>query len=208
LTANHCLKGSTIKAEDYLVRAGEWDRSSTLEFAPHHDRQVSNVISHPQYYSGGLHNDVAILKWNHPLEKEVNMAPICLPDERETFAIGTYCTVTGWGKQSEQAAATTDKLKFVKVPIVNHATCERQFQDNRLGRRFRLHESFICAGGEEGLDSCTNDGGSPIICPRSDGSFVLAGLVSWGLDCGQKNVPGAYTNIQYLLKWIKNQSIN
>lgn len=133
----------------------------------------------------------------------MNVAPICLPDETDLFEPGKYCTVTGWGKKDE-SSLTSDKLKFVKVPIVNRETCERQFQQNRLGARFRLHDSFICAGGEEGKDSCTNDGGSPLICPTKDDSFVLAGLVSWGLDCGQKNVPGAYTNIQNLLKWIKS----
>lgn len=204
LTANHCLKGTKINPSDYLIRAGEWDRNSTLEFAPHHDRQVVKIISHPNYYSGGLHNDVAVLKWQNPLEKEVNVAPICLPDEKEVIQVGTYCTVTGWGKVDDQSP-TTDKLKYVKVPIVERATCERQFQQNRLGRRFRLHESFVCAGGEEGLDSCSNDGGSPLICPRDDHSFVLVGLVSWGLDCGQKNVPGAYTSITNLIRWIKNQ---
>jgi secreted trypsin-like serine protease len=203
LTANHCLKGSNNKPSNYLVRAGEWDRSNQLEFSPHQDRAVSQIIAHPEYYSGGLFNDIAIIKWQTPLENEVNIAPICLPDESDVFEAGKYCTITGWGKTDENSA-TTDILKFVKVPIVNRDTCERQFQQNRLGPRFRLHESFVCAGGEEGKDSCSNDGGSPLVCSRSDGSYVLAGLVSWGLDCGQKNVPGAYTNIQNLLKWIKS----
>lgn len=143
------------------------------------------------------------MKWIKPLENDVNIAPICLSDESEVFEAGKYCTVTGWGKKDENSA-TADKLKFVRVPIVSHSTCERQFQQYRLGPRFKLDESFICAGGEEGKDSCLGDGGSPLICPRKDGSFVLAGLVSWGLDCGQKNVPGAYTNIQHLLKWIQS----
>lgn len=204
MTANHCLKGTNIKASNFIVRAGEWDRSSELEFAPHHDRSLFQIISHPQYYSGGLFNDIAVLKWLEPLQKEVNVAPICLPSETEVFAAGEYCTVTGWGKASEDSP-TSDKLKFAKVPIVPNKTCERQFQVNRLGNRFKLHESFLCAGGEAGIDSCTNDGGSPLICPRKDGSVVLAGLVSWGLDCGLKDVPGAYTNIQNLLRWIKSQ---
>lgn len=207
LTANHCVKGSNLKPADYLIRAGEWDRSNKLEFAPHHDRQLSRIIAHPNYYSGGLYNDIVILKWQQPLEAEVNVSPICLPDQNEVIEAGKYCTVTGWGKADEQTL-TTDKLKFVKVPLVNQETCERQFQNNRLGKRFRLHESFVCAGGEEGLDSCKNDGGSPLICPRADGSYVLTGLVSWGLECGQKNVPGAYTNIKHLLPWIKSQEIN
>lgn len=203
LTANHCLKGAGVNPSNFLIRAGEWDRSSTLEYAPHHDRPVSQITSHPQYYSGGLYNDIAILKWQHPLEPEVNVRPLCLPTEFDAPELGDYCIVTGWGKSSE-SASTTDKLKFAKLPFVDRETCQRQFQNNRLGARFRLHESFACFGGEAGIDSCTNDGGSPLICPRSDGSYFLAGLVSWGLDCGQKDVHGAYTNIRHLLKWIKS----
>ena len=203
MTANHCLKGTHINPSNFLVRAGEWDRGTTLEFAPHHDRHVTQIIAHPQYYSGGLFNDIAVLKWVQPFAKEVNIAPICLPEETEVFEAGKYCTVTGWGKGDDQSR-TTDKLKFAKVPLVKRDTCERQFKNERLGQRFKLHSSFICAGGEAGIDSCTNDGGSPLVCQRNDGSFVLAGLVSWGLDCGLKDVPGAYTNVQNLLKWIKS----
>jgi len=147
LTANHCLKGISKAAINFKIRAGEWDRSSLLEYAPHHDRQVTRVIAHQQYYSGGLFNDIAILKWDQPLEKEVNVAPICLPEASEVFEAGKYCIVTAWGKVSDEAP-TTSILKFVKVPIVERATCERQLQQHRLGARFKLHESFLCAGGE------------------------------------------------------------
>lgn len=204
LTAHHCLTGNRIKAENFQVRAGEWDRASSLEIIPHQDRQVTEIVSHPKYYSGGLFNDVAIMKWQIPFENEINVAPICLPDTSDTYDnVKTYCTATGWGKVSEDETKS-DKLKFVKVPIVDRTTCQVQLQKTRLGSRFRLHESFICAGGEEGRDSCDGDGGSPLICPRKDGSYVLSGLVSWGISCGQKNVPGVYTNIRNLLDWIKN----
>lgn len=92
LTANHCLKGTHVTPSNFLVRAGEWDRSSNLEFATHQDRYVAQIISHPQYYSGGLFNDIAILKWAQPLEREVNVAAICLPEESEVFEAGKYCT--------------------------------------------------------------------------------------------------------------------
>ncbi|CAG9810820.1 unnamed protein product [Chironomus riparius] len=202
LTANHCLKSKV--PSNFQIKAGEWDRSSALEYLPHQDRSVSKIIAHPQYYAGGLYNDIAILKWNSPLKLELNVQPLCLPEENEIIPTGTRCIVTAWGKTA-QNSPTTDRLKFVRVPIVDHSKCQKQFRDFRLGPRFRLHESFVCAGGEEGLDACNNDGGSPLVCKRPDSdSYILAGLVSWGLDCGLKDVPGAYTNIFNLLKWIKH----
>lgn len=42
----------------------------------------------------------------------------------------------------------------VDVPVVSHQQCERQLQQTRLGYDFKLHQGFVCAGGEEGKDAC------------------------------------------------------
>jgi secreted trypsin-like serine protease len=202
LTANHCLKSKV--ASNFKIRAGEWNRNSTIEYLPHQDRTLSKIISHENYYSGGLHNDIAILKWNTPLTHDIHIRPICLPEDNQSIAPGTVCTAIGFGSASENSPIS-DILKFVKVPIVEHKMCEQRFQNFRLGNRFKLHESFICAGGEQGFDTCKNDGGSPLICKQdNEESYYLAGLVSFGLGCGIKDIPGAYTNIFHLSKWIKN----
>lgn len=215
LTAHHCIASSSSRAvnvDNFLVRAGEWDRASIFEVIGHQDRLVNEIVLHPGYYSGGLFNDLAIMKWQKPFEGEINVSPICLPEppshhdsstlSLENDSTRTYCTVTGWGKASS-AEHKSDKLKFVKVPIVDRTTCQHQLQKTRLGGRFRLHESFVCAGGEENRDSCDGDGGSPLVCPRKDGSYELTGLVSWGIGCGERNVPGVYTSIKSLQSWIR-----
>lgn len=201
ITAQHCLKSKI--PSNFIVRAGEWDRGSTLEFVPHQDRVVTRIISHPNYYAGGLFNDIAVLKFE-ALKSEANVQPLCLPDENEIIPSGTYCHVTAWGSvNATRNGKTTDKLRFVKVPIVDRNVCEKKFQSTKLGSRFKLHESFVCAGGEEGLDSCTNDGGSPLVCSNGE-SYFLYGLVSWGLGCGERGIPGVYTNVPHLLRWIKS----
>jgi secreted trypsin-like serine protease len=47
------------------------------------------------------------------------------------------------------------------------------------------------------------DGGGPLVCAREDGRYVLAGVTSWGIGCGQKDVPGVYAKVTSFLDWIK-----
>ena len=57
-------------------------------------------------------------------------------------------------------------MKAVTMPLTRHDTCQAAMQKTRLGSGFILHDTFLCAGGEvEGQDSCTGDGGSPLVCP-------------------------------------------
>ncbi|XP_023312943.1 serine protease 44-like, partial [Anoplophora glabripennis] len=101
-------------------------------------------------------------------------------------------------------------LKKVEVPFVNHTQCQTLLRSTRLGKRFNLDKSFMCAGGEKGRDACMGDGGSPLMCATHLGSdrYFQAGMVSWGIDCGTENVPGVYTDVPEAVEWIKNELNN
>jgi hypothetical protein len=45
-------------------------------------------------------------------------------------------------------------LKKVDVPVVPRDACLQSLRKTRLGPYFKLHESFICAGGVRGKDTC------------------------------------------------------
>lgn len=92
-------------------------------------------------------------------------------------------------------------MKEVDVPIIGHQQCEQQLRNTRLGYNYQLNPGFVCAGGEEGKDACKGDGGGPMVCERN-GVWQLVGVVSWGIGCGQVNVPGVYVKVAHYLDWI------
>ena len=63
-------------------------------------------------------------------------------------------------------------LKEVVIPLVRNKKCQSLLRKTRLGPFFKLDDSFICAGGQKDIDTCKGDGGSPLTCEQSDGSWV------------------------------------
>nr|XP_034180837.1 uncharacterized protein LOC117604636 isoform X1 [Osmia lignaria]XP_034180838.1 uncharacterized protein LOC117604636 isoform X1 [Osmia lignaria] len=202
LTAAHCIK--TYAPRDLRVRLGEWDVNHDVEFYPYIERDVASVQVHPEFYAGTLYNDIAILRIDHDVDfqKNPHISPACLPNTREDFT-RNRCWTTGWGKDAfGDFGKYQNILKEVDVPVVSNQICEQQMRRTRLGPGFNLHPGFICAGGEEGKDACKGDGGGPMVCERN-GRWQLAGIVSWGIGCGQPGVPGVYARVSHYLDWIQ-----
>ncbi|XP_061396608.1 phenoloxidase-activating factor 2-like [Musca vetustissima] len=205
LTGAHCV--IKIEPNELIVRAGEWDTKSENEILPHVDRRVHEIIRHEQFHKGAGHNDVALLILNEPFEWQENIRPICLP-ESNINVDNQRCYATGWGKDNfNREGQYQTILKKIDLPIVPHDQCEENLRQTRLGLRYELHESFICAGGEKGKDTCKGDGGSPLVCPLpgTTGRFYQAGIVAWGIECGQENIPGVYANVPHLRSWISEK---
>lgn len=205
LTAAHCIQNKT--PQQLKVRAGEWDTQTKNEIFPHQDRDVAEIIIHPEYYKGALYNDVGLLLMNQPVELAENVQTACLPPANMAFD-HNRCAASGWGKDVFGRDGKYQViLKKIELPIVPRTTCQDSLRRTRLGRRFVLHNSFICAGGEPGKDTCKGDGGSPLVCPipGAINRYYQAGIVAWGIGCGENQVPGVYVNVPLFRNWIDQQ---
>ncbi|XP_011693341.1 PREDICTED: serine protease 42-like isoform X2 [Wasmannia auropunctata] len=205
LTAAHCVNGK--QPHELKVRAGEWDTQTKNEIYPHQDRDIEKVIVHEGFHSGALYNDYAILILKTPVDYAENVDIVCLADLYANFD-GSRCFASGWGKDVFGKEGRYQViLKRVELPVVPHNTCQDIMRTTRLGKYFLLDRSFICAGGELGKDTCKGDGGSPLVCPvKNDPTrFVQAGIVAWGLGCGENGTPGVYANIAHARRWIDEQ---
>lgn len=190
LSAAHCVAA----APDHRlhVRAGEWDTRHTGERWPHQDRTVRRTVVHPDYEPATVRNDIALLFLHDAVRlaawsltrtpTPTHIGTVCLPPAGRTFAAGSACWVSGWGKDGfGRGGRFQAVMKRVRVPLVGRTTCERALRATKLGPYFRLDASFVCAGGVEGRDACKGDGGSPLVCEQQranedaadDGSLVM-----------------------------------
>ncbi|XP_014289643.1 phenoloxidase-activating factor 2 [Halyomorpha halys] len=202
LTAAHCV---TKKNDDstLIVRAGEWDTQRANEIYPHQNRKVTRTIIHPGFNGGNLWNDYALLVVDTPFKFAQNIDTVCLASPGPV-PLSRECYASGWGKdQFGQKGTYQVILKKIDLPIVPKDHCITLLRKTRLGPYFRLHDSFICAGGIVGKDTCKGDGGSPLVCPveGKPGIYEVAGLVAWGIGCGDVT-PGVYAGVAYARPWI------
>ena len=99
-------------------------------------------------------HDIVLLELEDHVYLDV-YTPACLPRPRNTRQLsGERATVAGWGHTSYNGTHSSVLLE-VELPIVSNTLCRQ-----KMG--FRLYKGQICAGGEEGRDSCQVELQSPI----------------------------------------------
>ena len=137
LTAAHCIKEN--RAEDLKVRMGEWDVHRDDEFYPYVERFVQEIIIHPDFVPGNLNNDIALIRFESPVDlSSPHIAPACLPESFDHF-VGQRCWVTGWGKNSfGHQGEYQSVLKEVDLPVLANGDCEQSLRNTRLGPYYQV----------------------------------------------------------------------
>lgn len=120
---------------------------------------------------------------------------------------GAFARAAGYGKTLRAGEDEISPVpNQVDAPVNNNNKCSAIYKGYLdVNERF-----FICAGyGKDGCqaDACHGDSGGPLVQFDAEGRPVQLGVVSFGLECGAKGVPGVYVKVAPFLSWLRNNGV-
>ena len=204
LTAAHCIDQAKV-ALGFKVRLGAQDISAGDGIV----YRIERIVRHSQYDAGSQDlarppnmyaNDIALMKIapdGTPQRRDPALIrPI--PLNRTPLTDGDPVSATGWGAVGQgNANINSAVLLRVDLRLMGQRTCESR--PDRGGGK--VHPKVFCAANPK-QSTCGGDSGGPVV--RTDGTAVLAGLVSWGSSrCGGDGRPSVYTRIDQYIDWIE-----
>ncbi|XP_010601846.1 brain-specific serine protease 4 isoform X3 [Fukomys damarensis] len=164
---------------------------------------IAWVLPHPGYsWKEAARADIALVRLKHTIQFSERVLPICLPDFSVQLPPNTSCWIAGWGSISDGVPLPYPQtLQKLKVPIIDSEVCSRLYW--RGAGQDAITEDMLCAGYLEGKrDACMGDSGGPLMC-RVNGAWLLAGIISWGEGCAERNRPGVYTSLLVHRSWVQ-----
>lgn len=209
ITAAHCVEHETNPG-DFWILAG------TAALPPIGDPAatryaVDAILIHPSWQTDVYRNDIALLRLRSPLPIDgVTIAPIAIPEFADWPAKGTQALITGWGDtnpvRNPPEPIYADTLQKAQVEVLAGPaapTCGNYEVGSSTVQGYD-RVTMLCAGTTTPplVDSCQADSGGPLAIQR-DGTFYLAGVVSWGQGCSIPGFPGLYARVTTYAKWIR-----
>ncbi|XP_045064915.1 complement C1r subcomponent-like [Coregonus clupeaformis] len=174
-----------------------------------HPLEVASLHLHPEYNNVDdveYDHDIVLIHLQHPITFNAHIMPLCLPAKDAKYQTGRNGLVSGFGTM--EFDTSTNNLMYVPLPVVNQTICRKSIEgrDERKGIP-SLTDNMFCAGNPEGgKDSCQGDSGGAYVLRKAGilpGPFWAAGIVSWGVGCGQSGSYGIYTRVANHVDWIK-----
>jgi secreted trypsin-like serine protease len=199
---------------------------------------VEAIYVHPSYVRALFDFDIALIKLSRPPQVAYQTIGVPDGEYGDILnQQGVTTIVTGWGL-TEGAVQTAElrqaEIQMLDRDLCNNAMMEVRAEDAAGGFTYAaqalgiaeddayavwedllarapmpVSENMICSGTfEGGKTSCNGDSGGPLVVPLDDGTYIQAGIVSWGLTgmegrgCEETALFSAYTNISKFVPWL------
>ncbi len=200
---------------------------------------VAGIFRYPNYNPDGWDGDVALIKLARRPNAAYRTIKVPDQDFGDVLdQAGVPTVVTGWGLvnggdhpdrmyQAEIQMMSRDMcnealmkarmrpagqafIKAAQIMRLNDGDMQSAWEELLKRAPRPLTENMVCSGSfEGGKTSCQGDSGGPLVVPLQDGSYIQAGIVSWGLSAGPNNTCAedalfsAYTKVSQFLPWLE-----
>ena len=199
---------------------------------------VEKIVRHPSYLGTQFDYDIALIKLARAPKVPFKTVEVPDADFGNVLnQPGVTTVVTGWGLQNGAQPSPElrqAQIQMLDRELCNNAMMEARAEEAAKGFSYAaqvfalteddayavwdqlvakapmpMSENMICSGTfEGGKTSCNGDSGGPLVVPLEDGSYIQAGIVSWGLtaasgkSCEEQAMFSAYTNIAKFVPWL------
>lgn len=228
LSAAHCFVGDTIKNyyenKKLKVIAGSHKVSSRYHL--NKNLTIERIYYHAKFSKAlPVGYDIALVELSDPVpfdpkrvknefgeQKQPYMNTICLPLEGKKYSFNETARIAGWGLSSAKDSSTMpSKLLTTDILFSDQDKCVEEYvkklkSDKPLEQK-KKEDDFLCASYKNTRDACQSDSGGPLM-QYVDKKAVVVGVVSYGIGCATKGVPGLYTRTSAYIPWIKEITKN
>jgi secreted trypsin-like serine protease len=201
--------------------------------------EVAQVIRHEAYVGTAFDNDIALIKLARAPRVAFSTVQVPDAQFGDALdQPGVITLVTGWGLTEGGAhpeALHETEIQMLDRAQCNQSMLDARAAEAAEGFGYAvnvfgvpeadayalwdqlvarapapMNENMLCSGTVEGgKTACSGDSGGPLVVPLEDGSYVQAGVVSWGLmasdgnSCEETALFSAYTRVSNYLPWLE-----
>ncbi|CAF0985350.1 unnamed protein product [Adineta ricciae] len=205
ITAAHCLTDKDLTQKAFVVvGVNRWSdyESTSAQFS-----RLENIFSHPDFHAETQMHDIGVLRLSKPLNitNETTLARLCIPSVEPVSEYARYpgdgasLVAIGWGKLKQSDEKVPERLHQVTVNAV-------PVHDERCTEFIKNSTTQFCAGVDGGgKDTCQGDSGGPLMrFDPKEKRWLLAGVTSFGIGCGDRRYSGVYTRVTAYREWLKS----
>ncbi|RZB70351.1 Trypsin domain containing protein [Asbolus verrucosus] len=218
VTAAHCLKtaSQTKLGNLHSVVLGEYDIRTDVDCVheqyggdcndPVQEFSIDSVRIHEDFESKGAMSDIALIRLNGSATFTNFVKPICLPLKLTPLQKHEPLWIAGWGKIENSQSNEYVKYQFKRT--MSNVKLKAQIyslskEDCERNMNYSPDDTQLCAGSDNGADTCRGDSGGPLMVQRAlknEYKTFLVGVVSFGTRCGTRSA--IYTKMSKFTDWI------